>query len=180
VSEQQHSLVLLAMAPSGETFLVRDRQRTIWLVLAPGAGLPQQATDQDVDDSIIRHGWNRIDREFNSWSDLDAGRQQLVSSRGPRVQVDVSRFDAEDVRRVLAVVSNWRQRGDGVRGRRLLHRLLREAPVVRLSDELYDAVTEALTELDTMSPQPPPSVLRFTDDRRLREAQDRLKIPVAA
>jgi hypothetical protein len=180
MSEQQRGLVLLAMAPSGETFLVRDRQQTIWLVLPPGAGLPQQASSEDVDEAVARHGWDRIEREYASWSDLDSGRQQLVASHGPQPRVDVSRFDAADVRRVLGVVADWRQRGDAVRGRRVLHRLLREAPIVRQQDDLFDAVNEALTELDTMSPEPPPTALRFANDRRHIEARDRLQIPVAA
>ncbi|HJQ03106.1 MAG TPA: hypothetical protein VJ851_16035 [Jatrophihabitans sp.] len=177
---EQRGLVLLAMAPSGETFLVRDRQGTVWLVLPPGAGLPQQASGQDVEDAVARHGWNRIDREYTSWSELDAGRQQLVVSRGAQARVDVSGFDAEDVRRVLGVISGWRQRGDAVRGRRVLHKLLREAPIVRRQDELYEAVNEALKELDAMSPEPPPTILWFADHPRHLEAQDRLKIPVAA
>jgi hypothetical protein len=180
MSEQQRGLVLLAMAPSGETFLVRDRQQTIWLVLPPGAGLPQQASSEDVDDAVAGHGWDRIEREYPSWADLDAGRQQLVASRGPQARVDVSRFDAEDVRRVLGVVAGWRQGGDIVRARRVLHRLQREAPVVRQQDELYVAINEALDELDAMSPEPPPIALRSTNDPRYIEARDRLQILVAA
>lgn len=180
MAAQLGSVTLLVMPPSGETFLARDAFGTVWLVHPPGAGGPEKVAPSAVDEAVARHGWDRVEESFGSWAELDTARQERVAAGGPRRPVDVSRYDEHDVRRVLRVVSSWLAAGDPVRGRPALHRLLRDAPVVREDDQLYVEVTELLVRLDQVPPTPPRTAMGAAGSQRHADALQRLQIPLAA
>ena len=77
------SIALLAMAPSGETYMVRDEFGRTWLIQPPGAGDPRVIEPDVVELAVARHGFDRIDRDFPSWSDLDRFRQARAASAAP-------------------------------------------------------------------------------------------------
>lgn len=172
-------IALLAMAPSGESFLARDQSGTTWLVHPPGAGDAEVVSGEIVDEAV-RQGWDRVEQTFTSWAQLDNARQVRVAATGRQGRVDVSRFDGEDVRRVLAVVDSWQRSGEVIRARRALHRLLQDATVVRADNGLFETVTRVLTELDEASSRwPVPALVRDGDDR-FAKAQRRMDFSLAA
>ena len=174
-------ITLLAMPRSGEILLVRDAAGTTWLIHPPGAGEPEIVTEDVVGEAVARHGWDRVDETFPSWAELDVARQRRVAETAPQGRVDVSRFDAEDVRRVVGIVSAWLRSGEVNRGRRALHRLLRDATIIRRDEQLFSAVTEMLTELDDVPPRPPLQFRSATvGDERRKTALRRMQLSSAA
>jgi hypothetical protein len=184
VAENLGRFTLLAMPPSGEIFLATDAYGTTWLVHPPGAGGPDKispaAVEATIQEAVARHGWDRVERSFASWSELDTARQRLVGEIYPLPPLEVSDFDEQDVREVLEVVRSWLVAGDSARGRPALHRLLREAPVVRRDDELFEEVTSLLLRLDEETNPPPFSTATLGNGSRSDEAMQRLQLPQAA
>jgi hypothetical protein len=129
---------------------------------------------------VAFHGWDRIEQSFASWVELDTARQRMVADKYPLPPLEVSDFDEEDVRQVLEVVTSWLVAGDSARGRPALIRLLRETPVVRRDDGLFEEVTRLLARLDEETNPPPFSPLTATQGSRSQEALQRLQLPGAA
>lgn len=153
-ADQQVTLV--AMAPSGEVFLVRDAG-VLWLVSPPGAGGPERVDEDAVEVAVAQHGFELIDERFDGWEALDAERQRRAGLDAPAIALDVASFDATDVVRVLGIAERWQAAGSVERPRRVAHRLL-EAPAARADDELYARLTLLLRRLDE-SPVPARPVL---------------------
>ncbi len=169
--DPRSTVTLVAMPPSGETFLARDSEGVLWLIRPPGAGGPQRADEEVVEIATARHGFERIEQDFAGWEALDAERQRRAGLRAP-AEIDVEAFDATDVDRVLAIADRWRREGDVERPRRVAHRLL-EAPIVREDDGLFKRLTSFLRELDEVRGTTPPAVVdeqRAAARRRLRLA----------
>ena len=151
-------VTLVAMPPSGEVFVARDHDGVLWLIPPPGAGEPQRVNEEIVERAVVDHGFDRVDQRFASWALLDAERQRLAGEGLTAMQVDFTRFDADDVVRLVAALGRARDKGQVPRARRFAHRLL-EAPVVRREDELYDRVVGFLLELDAITPPVPLTIV---------------------
>ena len=163
-------VTLVAMPASGEVFIARDSAGVLWLVSPPGAGGPERVDDEIVERALADHGFELVDERFEGWEQLDAERQRRAAQGSAPVEVDVMRFDAEDVEGVLRALDRARLRGEIPRARRVAHRLL-EAPVLRTDDELYRRVVGFLQTLDAATVSMPSAVtepLRKAARERLR------------
>jgi hypothetical protein len=139
-------VTLVAMAPSGATLLVRDTSDRTWLCPSPGAGQPCVIDPERVEQVIARGDLERIDREFASWEELDAFRQERARRVTPQTIVDIDSFDAHDVERHLAVAERWLAEGDAERPRKLAFRLLR-TPVAHSDAEVHERLVNLLERL---------------------------------
>ena len=140
-------IALLAMAPSGETYLARDHIGRIWLMPPRGAGEPEVVDVDVVDRAIAYGGFDQIDEEFDSWPDLDRFRQERAALVVPDVIVDRDRLDAEDVCEMVAVVRRWIDDGERGQARRATFALLR-LPVALDDAALHERLVTILEELD--------------------------------
>lgn len=160
-------VTLVAMPPSGEVFLARDSDGLLWLVSPPGAGGPERVDDDIVARAIADHGFERIDEQFAGWAELDVERQRRAGLGMPPIQIDVGRFDAEDVERVMRALQRYRLAGQVPRARRVAHRLL-QAPVLQTERALYERVVAFLVKLDATPTVTPEAVV---DEQRLAARQ---------
>ena len=150
-------VTLVAMPRSAETFLVRDTSGTLWLVPPAGAGTAQTMDESAIDEAVSRHGWDRIDAEFDSWESLDNDRRRRAAELAPGRELGVADYDAADVQRIIGGARARFQAGEVATARAMLHRLLREVILVRESIDLHSQVTDLLVDLDAASPRAPRS-----------------------
>ncbi len=113
-------IMLIAMAPSGETFITRDGNGRVWLHQPEGAGGAGPIADAVAERAVADHGFDRIDEEFETWAALDEFRQARAARVTPAVIVDRNALDLDDVERLLGVGKRWRAEGQGARARRLV------------------------------------------------------------
>ncbi len=170
------SVSLVAMARSGETFVVRDPWGQLWLIAPAAAGGTTTASDELVQRAIGLHGFRRVERSFDSWEELDACRQELAAEVTPSVVVDVDHLDADDVREMLAVAFEWQSEGQLDRVRRLVASLLR-LPVVRQDTALNEEVVALLLEA---APRPIPAMAESSIDGVRRRALEQMEMAAAA
>jgi hypothetical protein len=123
------SIALLAMAPSGETYMARDPFGRVWLLQPPGAGEPLVIDASVVDAAVGKHGFERVDREFTSWAELDRFRLEMASLTTRLPAAEARPLDLEDVARLFGVVRRWAAGGETSRARQASFALLEE-PVV--------------------------------------------------
>lgn len=79
-------VTLLAMAPSGESYMVSDAADRVWSIRPPGAGEPRMVETEMVDIAIAKHGFERVDREFQSWAEADRFRLERATPPSRRQQ----------------------------------------------------------------------------------------------
>ena len=138
---------LLAMAPSGETLVVRDRSGRVWLHPPQGAGRPELIDEAVAERSVADHGFDRIDQAFPSWEALDSFRQGRAARVTPDVVVDRAALDMRDVERLWAVARRWVVEGQGPRARRLAYELLR-VPAVRADEATHNGIVSFVEGLE--------------------------------
>lgn len=136
-------VTLIAMALSGATLVVRDSDERTWLCPSPGAGQPRFIDPERVEHVIAGGDLERIDRDFTSWEELDAFRQERARRVTPQTIVNIDSFDAHDMERHLAVAERWLAEGDTDRPRKLAFRLLR-TPVARADGEVHERLIDFL------------------------------------
>lgn len=146
-------------------YIVCDQHGAQWIVQPRGAGDPQIVGDDVVERAVIGHGFDRIERSFETWERLDAERQRRAGLGLAAVQIDVEHFDAEDVQQMMRALGRCRQRDQIPQARRVAHRLLR-APVIRQNLDLYRDLVAFLDELDEI---PVPRVSTTTSAEPDRE-----------
>lgn len=156
------------MAPSGETFLARDRRGQVWLYQPVGAGEPRVVDEALTQRAIADHGFDRVDQEFETWQALDAYRRAHAVPLGPNVQLDRDDLDRENVERFLGVAQRWVAGGEARRARKLVLRLLR-LPVVRGDAEVQERLLALLDEFE----EPPVRVEPAQLDPLKRAARER-------
>jgi len=161
------NIALLAMAPSGETYMVRDEIGRLWLMQPPGAGDPRVIEADVVEVAVARHGFDRVDRDFTSWSDLDDFRQARAASATPPLPVKERPLDLDDVERLFRVVRRWADQGQIPGARRAAFTLL-AAPVVRADAEVHGRLLAFVQELEEPA-SPFVSVAASDEKRRVRE-----------
>jgi hypothetical protein len=137
---QPRSIILVAMAPSGETFLARDAEGAL-LLFPPGR--PPEQVDDEVAERAVLAGFVRVDMPFASWVALDQERQRRAGSVVRDFAVDVTTWDVARLRRALPALETWIEQGRTGPARTVLHQLLR-APVVRAQDGLLDEISGLL------------------------------------
>lgn len=138
---------LVAMAPSGEALVVRDEAGRLWLIQPEGAGGRRSLTPDEALQVVAGAGFDRIDRRFDSWPELDAWRNQRAGAITPAVVVDRDALNRGDVERLLTVAKELASGGEGSRARRLAFELLR-LPVVLGHPDLHDAMVSFAQSLD--------------------------------
>lgn len=173
-----HEVTLVAMPPSGEVFIARDDDGVLWLIPPPGAGEAERVEQEVVERAVVDHGFDRIEQGFATWELLDAERQRRAGIGLEPTQVDFTRFDAEDVDRLLRALDRARGAGQVARARRFALRLL-QAPIVSSDADLLSRVAGFLLELDTIPPSAPPSVIHEPEPERLA-ARERVHDLLAA
>lgn len=144
---------LVAMAPSGETFISTTSTRGPWLHVAPGAQGAGPIEPADVDRAVADHGFIRVDRAFATWTELDDDRNRRAAEAIAPVEIDVDELDRDDIDELLGVAERWLGQHERARAGRLVTRLLR-ASVVKSSPALLDAISailERATESTTSS-----------------------------
>lgn len=164
---------LVAMPPSGEVFVVEDGVGQLWMC-SPHVREPERIEADVLSRAIADHGFERVDRAFESWSELDAERHRLAGLAFPSVQLDVDSFDRVDVERVLRSAGRFRDRGQVARARRIAYRLL-ETPIVWRDHELRHELIRFLQDMEGTTAPVPETV---TDPRK-RAARERV-MPLAA
>jgi hypothetical protein len=168
-------ITLLAMAPSGETYLARDRGGRIWLIQPLGAGENEVVDTDLVERAVADGGFDRIDAQFNSWEELDRFRQERAALVVPDIVVDRDRLDAEDVDEMLAVVRKWIDGGERARARRATFAFLK-LPIARTEATIHERLVAILEELERplmrFQSQPVTATQRAARDRW--DAQERL------
>jgi len=145
------TITLLAMAPSGETFIVRHPNGQVWLIQPAGAGEPELVDEEVVARAVADHGFHRLDEEFESWADLDDFRQRRAAEVTPEVIVDRDALDLDDVRQFLDAGRRWVADGEGPLALSLALELLR-VPVVRADPQALDSVVSFLETLNAAPP----------------------------
>lgn len=140
-------IVLLAMAPSGETFFARDSSERVWLIQPEGAGPPRTVDDRLVQRAVADHGFERVEREFSTWPELDDFRQALATRVTPDQIIDRDAFDLEDLRLLIDVAQRWVAEGEGRRARRLALELLR-VPAIVADLETHEWLVSFIESLD--------------------------------
>ena len=138
---------LVAMSRSGETFITRSKRHPLWLHLPPGAGGSGPLDEAGAERAVADHGFVRIDKDFATWDDLDAFRQEEAANFAPPVAIEPAGLDAEDVQEMLDVARRWSTEGEPGQSRRLLLRLLL-VPAARAEADLQDRIVAALEALD--------------------------------
>jgi hypothetical protein len=162
------SITLIAMSPAGSTLVVRDEVARVWLYPPEGAGHPQVIDPETMEQAIARGDLERVGREFESWGDLDAFRQQRAAQATPDETVYAESFDLDDVESMIEVAERWLSEGNGERARLLAFRLLR-VPIVRADSRACDRVLGLLERYGRPSlplhTQPPTSLQAEARDR---------------
>ncbi|HVF13722.1 MAG TPA: hypothetical protein VM942_03935 [Acidimicrobiales bacterium] len=164
------SIALLAMAPSGETYMVRDEFGRTWLIQPPGAGDPRVIEPDVVELAVARHGFDKIDQDFPSWSDLDRFRQARAASAAPPLAVEARPLDLDDVERLFRVVRRWADQGEVHCARRAVFALL-AAPAVRADAEVHGRLIAFVQGLEEPAS---PFVAAPTSEEK-RRARDRYR-----
>ena len=149
-------IILVAMAPSGETFITRDSGGRLWLHQPEGAGGAGSIDEARARRAVADHGFEPVDREFADWASLDEFRQQQAAQVTPAVVVEVDAFDLEDVDRLLAVGRDWKDEGDLTGAWRLVVELLR-VPAVRADAATHETLVGFLAELSKPEDGPSPA-----------------------
>lgn len=144
--DHTRAITLVSMAPSGETFIARDRSGRLWLYQPEGAGGAGPIDEALAERAVADHGFDHVDRGFATWADLDQFRQEQAARVTPDVMIDRDGFDRHDVERLLGVAKRWIARGEGHLARRLVTELLR-VPAVRSDPELLDKLVSVVEEL---------------------------------
>jgi hypothetical protein len=141
------SVTLVAMTRSGATLVLRDRVDRLWLYPPEGAGRPRVVSPELADQVIARQDMERVDRDFQSWQDLDEFRQERASALTPTTIVDLQALDPDDIESLLGVAERWRAEGDAERARRLVIKLL-GTPVARADEALHARLLALLERLE--------------------------------
>ena len=160
-------ITLLAMAPSGETYLARDRFGKVWLFQPVGAGETTEVDAGLVERAVAFGGFDRIDEHFDSWDELERFRQVRAALVVPDVVVDPERLDGDDVTEMLVVATRWRDAGEPVRAQRAVLALLR-LPIARADPDLNERLVSFLEGL-TQPPARFPSEPRTAMHQAARE-----------
>jgi len=142
---------LVAMAPSGETFISRSKRHGLWIHLPPGAGGTGPLDAASADRAVADHGFIQIDRDFDTWDQLEGFRQEEAAKFAPPVVIDPADLDDEDVREMLEVARRWMVEGEASQSRRLLLRLLL-VPATLADVELHAEIVAALSALSEAAP----------------------------
>ena len=152
------TVTLVCMAPSGETFITRNDRGLLWLHQPVGAGGAGPVDEATARIAVAEHGFDRVEREFESWDALDQYRLERAARVTPPVAVDREALDLHDVHRLLGVAERWAAGGDEVGARELVFELLK-VPVVREDDATYEQLLGFLSGLVQPSRigGPPPS-----------------------
>ncbi len=137
-------IALVAMAPSGETFIARDADGVLRLY-APAR--PAHAVDGKTVERALLAGFDRVEKSFASWAELDAERQRRAGPVRSDVRADVTTWDAARTRRALSSIASWIAEGRVASARRVLHEVLR-APILVEEPALLTEVAELLERTD--------------------------------
>jgi hypothetical protein len=139
-------VTLVAMSPAGSTLVLRDRGDRLWHYPPEGVGRPRVIDSNLAEREIARGDLERLEREFESWEDLDAFRQERAAQMTPGEVVDVESLDLHDVELMLGVARQWLADGEGDRARALALRLLR-VPAVRSDADANDRLVGFIEKL---------------------------------
>ncbi len=164
------TVTLVCMAPSGETFITRNERGLLWLHQPVGAGGAGPVSEATARIAVVEHGFDRVEREFESWDALDEYRLERAAQVTPPIVVDRDAFDVDDVRELLGVAERWAAGGDDVGARELVFELLK-VPVVREDDATYEQLLGFLGRLV----RPRPIDVPLPSDPRKRRAREAWK-----
>ena len=168
---------LLAMPRSGEAVLARDEHQRIWLIRFVLHYDDEPATQYDVDAAVAKHGWERVDRNFDSWAELDEyrlnrAREGVDNLAGP----DIANLTRAGVQVILRQI-----RKAGVERRQssedLLNDLLAQCRAVRDDQYLAAEVGTQLNAIRLQSSKPTNSPIQTGyDDAEFAEAVRNLSL----
>ncbi|GFG67101.1 hypothetical protein MKUB_45910 [Mycobacterium kubicae] len=150
---------LLAMTPAGESVLVEDHDRISLIRFTTRGRQREDATPDDVDVAVRRHGWYPVDRRFADWDALDRYRVQAAEQTLRRFpDTDVANYDRRAVEVILKQVA---RAGPARRlvAEKLLTDLLVRCRLVNQDDELRARIGDQLESLRASSPAPDSSVI---------------------
>lgn len=163
-------ITLVAMAPSGETFIARDADGVLRLY-APAR--PPEGVDDETVERALLAGFDRVEKSFASWAELNAERQRRAGLIRRDVRADVTTWDAARTRRAFSQIASWIVAGRVTSARRVLQELL-HAPVVMQEPTLVEEIAELL---DRCSEYETVRVPVDAPDERHALARERILLP---
>lgn len=163
-------ITLVAMVPSGEACITRAPSGRLWLHKAYGAGGAGPIDEGQAALAVAKHGFVAVNRQFESWVELDSYLEQEAAKVVPPVVVDRTRLGLLDARGLLETCRRWAGDGDVNTARRLALNLL-EVPAVVADPDTHGAVVAFLKGLSEpgplrMAPPPPGSVVQVRGRER--------------
>ncbi len=136
---------LLAMAPSGEVLFLRDPDGAIWLIQSEAAGGPHVVSEHDVASAVAKHGFQPVDRDFDTMAELESYRQD-VAGRLVAPAFDIDALALADIADLIEEAQRWIVAGDAADVRRLALRLLR-VPAVAHDQAIHDALVDLVEKV---------------------------------
>jgi hypothetical protein len=118
-------VVLIAMSPAGDTYIVQGPAGEFWVIQPEGLGGVTPATPTEVEFQIARRDLLRIDKRFNEWIALHRYINQRASQYTPETVVAAHELDAEDIKRLLRTAREWVVEGRAADALELTINLLR-------------------------------------------------------
>ena len=101
------------MPGSAEIVIARDERGAIWLLRPGRDGENRKITATDAERIIAKAGFERFNRHFSSWRELDEFRHAVVAERTPAFEIDLDKYAVEQLRELLDVAREWASEGHG-------------------------------------------------------------------
>ncbi|WP_192176813.1 hypothetical protein [Mycobacteroides abscessus] len=166
---------LLAMAPSGEAYVVKDGDDRIWLIsiYAPS----KQITASAVGGLVVHSGLAVVDRQFDTWDELIEYRRTAATSRGPRFPAYAD-YSSADVRAALRDTQTAEAPEEIAAARGMLLHILMQTK--RLDHSLRAAVTQRLIELEALQRPSTAFAATLIPPLVIDDAMNRYELPAVA
>src|SRR4051812_44284195 len=105
MTNSDDGITLLAMTPAGEAVIVEERDRTTLIELTTRGDHRADATREDAETAVRRHGWLAIDQRFDSWPELERFRVRIAEETLREFpDTDVEHYDRRAVEVTLRQV----------------------------------------------------------------------------
>ena len=101
------------MPASAEILIARDAHGETWLLRPGRDGEPKPINKADAERIIAEADFERFNRQFATWRELDDFRRAVVAERFPEVEIDFDMYTIERLRELLDVAREWASEGDG-------------------------------------------------------------------
>lgn len=168
------------MPGSAEIVIARDERGATWLLRPGRDGENEKLTATDADRIIAEAGFERFNRHFSSWRELDEFRHAVVAERTPEFEIDLDKYAVEQLRELLDVARGWAVEGHGRDAHGLALDLLGaratgESPEFRREvREFIDDLEQPALPLDSPATRGAPTPLLQLARERYEQVRDKI------